>query len=45
MASGYEKTLIDVVFDIKDGHYVKVLKQYINQNLGSGDREYYDIFP
>ena len=39
------KNIDDVVFDIKDGHYVKVLKQYINQNLGSGDREYYDIFP
>ncbi len=39
------KDIDSVVFDIKDGHYVHVLKQYINQNLGSGDRKYYDIFP
>ena len=39
------KDIDDIVFFIKNGHHVKVLKQFINQNLGSGDREYYDIFP
>ena len=38
------KDIDSVVIFIKHGHYVKVLKQFINQNLGSGDREYYDIF-
>ena len=39
------KEIDSVVFDIKNGHYVKVLKQYWDKNLSSGDRKYYDIFP
>lgn len=39
------KEIDSVVFHIKDGQYVHVLKQYIDRNLGSGDRKYYDIFP
>jgi len=39
------KEIDSVVFHIKDGQYVHVLKQYIDQNLGSGERKYYDVFP
>ena len=38
------KDIDDVVFDIRNGQYVHVLKQYWDTNLNSGDRKYYDVF-